>query len=176
MRRYVGRQLTRAGTLCHRLRLLAAAELGYRLATRLHPEPAWYIRLGKIQEARDHWAAAEAAYARTLEVAKGGSQQATAHYRQARARVRRKDWDDAEASFAAAVSLRPERSVWHVHRAENQERRGDWPAAAASYQEALRLDPEQSEWRARLVRGHLKTGRPDLAVEAAGGSLPTSRR
>lgn len=166
MNRYVGRQLTRMGALCQRVKLLAVAELSFRAATRLHPDPAWYVRLGKIRESRDRWAAAENAYARSLDTASEPVHRATAHYRQARARARRKDWDGAEEAYATAVELRPDIPVWHAHRAENYEKRGDWTAAASSYREAAKLQPDQPEWRARLARGYVKAGRPDQAVEA----------
>jgi tetratricopeptide (TPR) repeat protein len=166
---WVGRQLTRFGALCQRLRLLAAAEAGFRAAVRLSAEVSWCVRLGRVQEARKRWAAAEATYSRCLALIDRSPvdehRRAGVLYRQARAQARRKDWDRAEASFAAALSLRPDTATWHGHLGEVHAGREDWAAAAESYRRAIMLEPEQPEWFVGAVRAYANAGRPDRAIE-----------
>jgi len=166
---WAGRQLTRAGALSQRLRLLPAAEAGFRVAVRLSEEVAWYVRLGRIQEARKRWARAEATYARCLalidELPAEEHRRAGVHYRQARVRARRKDWERAEASFAAALALRPEVGTWHGHLGEVHAGRKDWAAAAECYRRAAELEPDQPAWWLGAVRAYASAGRPDRAVE-----------
>jgi tetratricopeptide (TPR) repeat protein len=173
--RYVGRQLTRVGALCQRSGLLAAAAVSFRTATWLYADPSWYLRLGRILEARNRWTGAEAAYARSIDAAAGQERPATAYYRQARARARRGDWDGAEAAFAAAVELRPGIAGWHTERAAANEQRADWTTAAASYRQAIGLQPEQPAWRAAMIRAYVEAGRPDQVIEAGTERLPAPR-
>ncbi|MPZ26650.1 MAG: hypothetical protein GEV12_09375 [Micromonosporaceae bacterium] len=172
--RFTGRQLTRIGAVWQRLGLLPVAELSFRTAVRLSPDPGWLLRLGQIREARKRWAGAGTAYQHAIELTDGAPDRprhhanasAHAHYRQARLRARQADWDGAEAAFSVALRLRPDKAVWHAHRAEVQESRQDWAAAADSYLRATELQTDQPGWTARLVQAYLKAGRPDLAIGA----------
>jgi tetratricopeptide (TPR) repeat protein len=173
--RSIGRQLTRAGALFQRLRLLAPAEAGFRVAVWLSAEVAWCVRLGRIQEARKRWAAAEATYARCLALVDRSPQdehrRAGIHYRQARVRTHRKDWDGAEAAFGAALALRPDAAAWHAHLGEVHAGREGWAAAAECYRQATVLQPEALDWRVGAARAYTKAGRPDQAVEAGAAGL-----
>jgi tetratricopeptide (TPR) repeat protein len=175
-RRWVGRQLTRAGALGQRLRLLAVAEAGFRTAAWLAADPSWLQRLGRIQETRKRWAAAEATYTRCLALIDRSpeheSRRAGVLYRLARVRTRRKDWDGAEASFAAALALRPDTAAWHGHLGEVHAGRKDWDAAADSYRRAITLEPAQVDWWAGAIRAYDKAGRPDRTVELVTSGHP----
>jgi tetratricopeptide (TPR) repeat protein len=167
--RWAGRQLTRAGALSQRLRLLPAAEAGFSLAVRLSDEAAWHVRLGRIQEARQRWAQAEATYTRCLALI--DRMPAEEHrrsgllYRQARVQARREEWDRAEASFTAALALRPDVGTWHGHLGEVHASRKAWAAAAECYRRAAALEPDQPAWWLGAVRAYVDAGRPDRAVE-----------
>lgn len=175
MRRQLGRQLTRVGALTQRLRLLPLAELSLRLATHLHPDRAWFIRLGLIHEARKQWDKAESSYALAVDPRSRSTDDrrflGIAHYRRARLSARGKDWETAEAQFAAALRLRPDIAVWHVHRAQAREGRHDWDGAIDRYREAVRLEPDKPEWVTGLVRAYLKARRVPEAVEAGTAGL-----
>ena len=173
MKRQLGRQLTRVGALSQQLRLLPAAELSLRMATYLLPEPAWYVRLGLVYEARKQWEKAESIYIRSLSARSADNPRylGIAHYRLARLHVRRKDWGAAEENFSEALRLRPTIAVWHVHRAQSREGRQDWDGAVDSYREAVRLEPDKAEWTTLLVRCFLKARRVPDAVEAGAAGL-----
>jgi tetratricopeptide (TPR) repeat protein len=172
--RWVGRQLTRAGALSQRLRLLPAAEAGFRTAVRLSEDVSWRLRLGRIQESRNRWAAAEATYTRCLALIdrypEHEHRRAWLLHRRARMQARRKDWDSAEASYAAALALRPQHAAWHAELGEVHAGREDWPAAANSYRRAVTLEPERLEWLAGAVRTYQKAGRPDQMIEVTAGT------
>jgi tetratricopeptide (TPR) repeat protein len=177
--RWAGRQLTRAGALSQRLRLLPAAEAGFRAALRLSEEAAWYVRLGRIQEVRKRWGAAAATYRRCLALIDRSPaeehRRAGILYRLARAQARRKEWDAAEVSFVAALALRPEIGTWHGHLGEVYAGREDWTAAAESYRRAAALEPDQPAWWLGAVRAYTSAGRPDLAAESGDGAPPECR-
>jgi tetratricopeptide (TPR) repeat protein len=166
---WIGRQLTRAGALCQRFQLLPAAEAGFATAVRFSPEVPWLVRLGRIQEARQRWAEAEATYTRCLALVDQSPpdqhRRAGIHYHRARVLARRKDWDRAEAAFAAALALRPEVAAWHAHLAEVHAGREDWARAAEGYRQAAAREPEKLEWWVGAVREYSRAGRPDQAIE-----------
>jgi tetratricopeptide (TPR) repeat protein len=168
VRQQLGRQLTRVGALSRRLKLLPIAELSLRVATHLHPDRAWYIRLALIHEARKQWDKADEIYKRFTSSDPCSTDDrrylGIAHYRRARLCVRRKDWDSAEVEFAEALRLRPDIAAWHAHRAQSREARQDWDGAIDSYKEASRLDPSKPEWLTSLVRAYMKARRMREAI------------
>jgi tetratricopeptide (TPR) repeat protein len=177
---WAGRQLTRAGALSQRLRLLPAAEAGFRAALRLSEDLAWCVRLARIQEARKRWTEAEATYTRCLALIDRSPAEEHRHasiqYQRARVQARRKHWDRAEASFAVALALRPEIGAWHGQLAEIHVAREDWAAAAERYQRAATLEPEQPPWWVGAVRAYTNAGRPDQAVALVAGAPAECQR
>lgn len=108
---YLGQQLTRVGALCLRLRFPAGAELGFRAATWLHAEPAWYFRLGEIREARNRWDQAEAAFAAALRLSPG---HAAWHVRRGEVQQHRADPIAAAESYQRASRLAPGQQEWRI--------------------------------------------------------------
>jgi tetratricopeptide (TPR) repeat protein len=177
---WAGRQLTRAGALSQRLRLLPAAEAGFRVAVRLSEEVAWYVRLGRIQEARKRWAQAEATYDRCLTLIDRSpaeeQRRAGILYRLARVQTHRKKWDAAEASLTAALALRPELGAWHGHLGEVYAGREDWAAAGDCYRRAAELEPDEPAWWLGAVRAYTNAGRPDRAARIVATGAPAGCR
>jgi tetratricopeptide (TPR) repeat protein len=108
---YLARQLTRVGALCLRLRFPAGAELGFRAATWLHADPAWYVRLGEIREARDRWDQAEAAFTAALRLR---PDKAAWHAGRGEVQRRRADPIAAAESYQQASRLAPDRREWRI--------------------------------------------------------------
>jgi tetratricopeptide (TPR) repeat protein len=145
------------------------AEVSLRAAVLLHVDPAWFIRLGRVSEARKRYRAAASAYesaiATCTQSTQGQRHLAHAHYRQGRLHAHLKEWEVAGQSFNEALRIRPDVATWHAHYGEIHESLKDFSAAVDCYQRAISLEPGKSDWRVRLVRVHTKSGRPDKALE-----------
>jgi tetratricopeptide (TPR) repeat protein len=136
---------------------------------------SWTLRLGRVHEALADWPAADAAYARCLELIDrspaGEHRRAGIYYRQAQVRVRREDWDEAQTALADAVRLRPDAATWHAQLGTIYEHQQEWIAAAGSYRRATELAPERPAYHTGLVRTTMKAGRVPEAVTAGESGL-----
>lgn len=173
--RRFGQWLIRVGTRRQWWWLLLPAELCIRAAGRVSADVSWVVRLGRIQEARKKWAAADATYTRLLELLDrspaGEHQRADIHHRQGRARAGHQDWDGAQAAYAEAIRLRPDVAAWHAQQAQAYEHQAEWTAAAGCYQEAIRLEPDGPRFLTGLVRTNLKAHWVREAIEAGESGL-----